>query len=409
MNNKTFDIVLFGATSFVGQITVRYMLEKLGPNGQISWAIAGRSEHKLDQLRISLGEAGRSIPLIIADSNDPDSLNALCRQSRVVISTVGPYLLYGEPMIKACAENGTDYCDLTGEAYWIKLMIDKYQAAAEQSGARLVNCCGFDSIPSDLGVHYLQQQAHNKFGQYFNQVKLGVEAIKGGASGGTIASMIEMLNAAKTDPKVRKAMGDPYLLCPESQRYQIRQSSLKGTAYDRDFQCWSAPFVMEAINSRVVLRSNALQNMRYSDKFSYKEVMLTGVGFKGWLRGLTLSLGLAGFVVAMMIGPIRRLMQKSLLPKPGEGPSETQQQNGYYDLRVVGQNEQQQMTIKVTGDRDPGYGSTAKMLAQAGLCMALDVEKTDLPGGFWTPSTAMGDKLVMRLIQHAGLTFEVTE
>jgi len=409
MNNKPFDIVLFGATSFVGQITARYMLDKLDPSGQVSWAIAGRSEQKLDQLRTSLDEAGRSIPLIIADSNDPDSLNALCRQSRVVISTVGPYLLYGEPMIKACAENGTDYCDLTGEAYWIKLMIDKYQATAEQSGARLINCCGFDSIPSDLGVHYLQQQAHNKFGQYFNQVKLGVEAIKGGASGGTIASMIEMLNAAKADPKVRKAMGDPYLLCPESQRYQIRQSSLKRAAYDRDFQCWSAPFVMEAINSRVVLRSNALQNMRYSDKFSYKEVMLTGVGFKGWLRGLTLSLGLAGFVVAMMIGPLRRLMQKSLLPKPGEGPSETQQQNGYYDLRVVGQNEQQQMAIKVTGDRDPGYGSTAKMLAQAGLCMALDVEKTDLPGGFWTPSTAMGDKLVKRLIQHAGLGFEVIE
>ena len=409
MNNKTFDIVLFGATSFVGQITARYMLEKLGPTGQISWAIAGRSEQKLNQLKLSLGEAGNSIPLIIADSEDADSLNALCRQSRVVISTVGPYLLYGEPMIKACAENGTDYCDLTGEAYWIKLMIDKYQATAEQSGARLINCCGFDSIPSDLGVHYLQQQAHNKFGQYFDQVKLGVKAIKGGASGGTIASMIEMLNAAKADPKARQAMGNPYLLCPQNQPYQIRQSSLKSTAYDRDFHCWSAPFVMEAINSRVVLRSNALQNMRYSDKFSYKEVMLTGVGFKGWLRGLSLSLGLAGFVVAMMIGPIRKLMQKSLLPKPGEGPSETQQQNGHYDLRVVGQNAQQQMVVKVTGDRDPGYGSTAKILAQAGLCMALDVEKTDLPGGFWTPSTAMGDKLVKRLIQHAGLGFEVIE
>lgn len=409
MNNKPFDIVLFGATSFVGQITTRYMLEKLGPNGQISWAIAGRSEQKLNQLKSSLGAAADNVPLIIADSKDAESLSALCRQSRVVISTVGPYLLYGEPMIKACADNGTDYCDLTGEAYWIKLMIDKYQATAEQSGARLINCCGFDSIPSDLGVHYLQQQAHNKFGQYFDQVKLGVNAIKGGASGGTIASMIEMLNAAKADPEARQAMGDPYLLCPQNQSYQIRQSSLKGTAYDRDFHCWSAPFVMEAINSRVVLRSNALQNMRYSDKFSYQEVMLTGVGFKGWLRGLSLSLGLAGFVVAMMIGPIRRLMQKSLLPKPGEGPSETQQQNGYYDLRIVGQNEQQQMAIKVTGDRDPGYGSTAKILAQAGLCMALDVEKTDLPGGFWTPSTAMGDKLVARLIQHAGLGFEVIE
>lgn len=409
MNNKPFDIVLFGATSFVGQITARYMLEKLGPNGQISWAIAGRSEQKLNQLKSSLGAAADNVPLIIADSEDTDSLNALCRQSRVVISTVGPYLLYGEPMIKACADNGTDYCDLTGEAYWIKLMIDKYQATAEQSGARLINCCGFDSIPSDLGVHYLQQQAHNKFGQYFDQVKLGVKAIKGGASGGTIASMIEMLNAAKADPEARQAMGDPYLLCPQNQSYQIRQSSLKGPAYDRDFHCWSAPFVMEAINSRVVLRSNALQNMRYSDKFSYQEVMLTGVGFKGWLRGLSLSLGLAGFVVAMMIGPIGRLMQKSLLPKPGEGPSETQQQNGYYDLRIVGQNEQQQMAIKVTGDRDPGYGSTAKILAQAGLCMALDVEKTDLPGGFWTPSTAMGDKLVARLIQHAGLGFEVIE
>jgi short subunit dehydrogenase-like uncharacterized protein len=409
MNSNHYDLVLYGATSFVGQITARYLLQKLGSRGDVKWAIAGRSQSKLTELKGSLGAAAVDLPVIVADSSDSDSLDQLCKQTRVVISTVGPYALYGEPLIRACVENGNDYCDLTGEAYWIKQMIEKYQGAAKKSGARIVNCCGFDSIPSDLGTYFLQQTAKNRFACYFNQVKLGVKAMKGGASGGTIASMIEMLIAAKANAKVRKAMANPYLLCPENHSHKRRQSRLKGAAYDRDFQCWSAPFVMEGINTRVVLRSHGLQSMPYGDDFSYSEVMLTGRGGRGRLRGLSLSLGLGAFVMAAFITPLRKLMQKFLLPKPGQGPSEQEQFNGFFDMRIIGQNEKHRLVVKVTGDRDPGYGSTAKMLGQSALCMAYDIDKSALSGGFWTPATAMGDQLIERLSEHAGLTFEVID
>ena len=402
-------MVLYGATSFVGQITARYLLQELGASGDIKWAIAGRSESKLNQLKTSLGNTATDLPMLVADSSDDQSLNQLCQQARVIISTVGPYALYGEPMIKACVENGNDYCDLTGEAYWIKQMIDKYQDKAKETGARIINCCGFDSIPSDLGTYFLQQTANKRFAAYFDRVKLGVRAMKGGASGGTIASMIEMLIAAKANTKVRKAMANPYLLCPQNHSHKVRQTRLKSAAYDKDFQCWSAPFVMEGINTRVVLRSHGLQSMPYGDQFSYSEIMLTGKGGKGRIRALSLSVGLGVFVMSAFITPLRKLMQKFLLPKPGEGPSEQEQINGFFDMRILGKNDQHKLIVKVTGDRDPGYGSTAKMLGQSALCIALDIDKAELPGGFWTPATAMGDKLIARLSQHAGLAFEVID
>lgn len=406
MDSKPFDIVLYGATSFVGEITARYLLQEIGSNQEIKWAIAGRSESKLNQLKASLGSDATDLPIIIADAADAESLDLLCKQTRVVISTVGPYALYGEPLIKACVANGNDYCDLTGEAYWIKLMMDRYQNAAKKSGARIINCCGFDSIPSDLGTYFLQLKAQESTGNYFKKVKLGVKAMKGGASGGTIASMLEMFIAAKADPQVRKAMGNPYILCPENHSYKVRQSRVKGAVYDKDFNCWSAPFVMEGINTRVVLRSHALQEMPYGDQFSYSEVMLMGKGYRGRMRSLGLTLGLGAFVLGAFVSPLRKLMQKFLLPKPGEGPSEQEQLDGYFDMRILGKDEQHQLTVKVTGDRDPGYGSTAKMLAQSALCIAYDIDKSDLPGGFWTPSTAMGDQLIRRLCKYAGLTFE---
>jgi short subunit dehydrogenase-like uncharacterized protein len=288
--------------------------------------------------------------------------------------------------------------------------MDKYQKAAKKSGARIVNCCGFDSIPSDLGVHFLQQEGKQQFGKFFNNVKLRVKAMKGGASGGTIASMIEMLVAGKADPELRKQMGNPYVLCPEKHRYTIRQTIIKAPVYDEDFQAWVAPFIMEAINARVVLRSNSLLKMAYGKDFSYGEAMLSGQGIKGRLTGLGITGGLGLFAGSLILDPIRNLMQKYVLPKPGEGPSLQDQLNGYFDLRLHGRNKKgQQLMVQVTGDRDPGYGSTAKMLAQAGLCLAFDLAAEDKAGGFWTPATAMGDLLVERLSEHAGMTFETYE
>lgn len=408
MTKPSFDLIVYGATSFVGQILTRYLVEHVGVDKTVNWAIAGRSASKLDILKASLGAAGDDLSVIIADADNADALADMAQSTRVIATTVGPYALYGEALVKACAENGTDYCDLCGEAYWIKRMIVKYADAAEQSGARIVSCCGFDSIPSDLGVHFLQQHGQQRFGRYFSDIKLAVNAMKGGASGGTLASMIEAVKAAKSDPKLRKDMNNPYILCPESPDLRHPQVSIKGPAYDIDFQRWSAPFIMEAINARVVLRSNMLLGMAYGDDFLYREQMITGKGFKGRLSAIGLTAGLGLFAVTVIINPLRAFMQRFVLPKPGEGPSPEAQLAGHFDVSLLGKNEDgQSLEVRVTGDRDPGYGCTAKMLAQASLCLAFDVTQEQCEGGFWTPATAMGGQLTDRLTQHAGMTFTV--
>jgi short subunit dehydrogenase-like uncharacterized protein len=408
MTKPSFDLIVYGATSFVGQILTRYLVEHVGVNKTVNWAIAGRSASKLDALKTSLGTAGDDLTVIIAGADNADALAHMAKSTRVIATTVGPYALYGEALVKACAENGTDYCDLCGEAYWIKRMIVKYADAAKQSGARIVSCCGFDSIPSDLGVHFLQQHGQQRFGRYFNSIKLAVNAMKGGASGGTLASMIEAVKAAKSDPKLRKDMNNPYILCPEIPDLRHPQVSIKGPAYDADFQRWSAPFIMEAINARVVLRSNMLLGMAYGDDFLYREQMITGKGFKGRLSAIGLTAGLGLFAVTVIINPLRAFMQRYVLPKPGEGPSPEAQLAGYFDLSLLGKNEDgKTLKVRVTGDRDPGYGCTAKMLAQASLCLAFDITQEQCNGGFWTPATAMGDQLTDRLTQHAGMTFTI--
>ena len=410
MATKKFDLVIFGATSFVGQILTEYLFDHIGLSRRVKWAIAGRSEAKLNTLRDSLGDKAAKLPIIVADSMDQPALEDMCKKSRVIVSTVGPYALYGETLVKVCAENGNDYCDLTGEAYWIKQMILKYEKTAKKSGARIVNCCGFDSIPSDLGNHFLQRKGKKQLGTFFNQVKLRVKAMKGGASGGTIASMAEMIVAAKADAQVRRDMANPYILCPEKHSYSIKQTSVKGPTYDKDFDSWSAPFIMEAINARVVLRSNTLRRMAFGKDFSYGEAMLTGAGNSGRVKAIALTAGLAAFAGSMVLDPIRNLMNKFVLPKPGEGPSLQDQLNGFFDIELMGKNAKgEKLTVKVTGDRDPGYGCTAKMLAQAGLCLAFDLAKEDKAGGFWTPSTAMGDLLIERLNNHAGMSFTLVD
>lgn len=408
MMTKSFDLIIYGASSFVGQILTHYLVEHIGVNKDVRWAIAGRSSSKLQQLKESLGAVGADLPMIIADAADGDALASMCQSTRVVVTTVGPYALYGEPLVKACAENGTDYCDLCGEAYWIKKMIVKYAESAKKSGARLVSCCGFDSIPSDLGVHFLQQKAKQRFGLFFSDVRLSVNAMKGGASGGTLASMIEAVKAAMKDSTLRKDMNNPYSLCPENPDLKYAQISIKGPFFDQDIQRWVAPFIMEAINARVVLRSNMLLDLPYGESFMYREQMVSGTGLKGRLTALGLTLGLGLFALSVVVSPIRKLMERFVLPKPGEGPSPEAQLAGYFDVSLLGKNIQgETLQVKVTGDRDPGYGCTAKMLAQAGLSLAFDFTEEEKVGGFWTPATAMGGKLIDRLTKHAGMTFEI--
>ncbi|WP_416048235.1 saccharopine dehydrogenase family protein [Cupriavidus basilensis] len=413
MTAPDYDVVVFGATSFVGQILTQYLAEYLSGQAEtLRWAIAGRSEAKLEAVRRSLGAAGQSLPIIVADAAHEPQLRALCAQTRVVVSTVGPYALYGEPLIKVCAESGTDYCDLTGETQWIKRMIEKYEATAQQSGARIVHCCGFDSVPSDMGVYFLQRQAMQHFGAPAAHVKMRVKTFKGGASGGTVASMINVVKEAAADPSLRKELVNPYALCPRGHGFTARQHYVSAAEFDTDFDAWIAPFVMAAINERVVHRSNALSGKAYGNPFTYDEAMLTGVGFKGRLTALTIVAGLGAFMVGAVISPIRGVMERFLLPKPGEGPSPAAQLAGRYDLRFLGRTEGgQTLRVKVTGDRDPGYGSTSKILGQAAACLALDHVKNGIKigrgGGFWTPATIFDERFIDRLTRHAGLRFEL--
>jgi short subunit dehydrogenase-like uncharacterized protein len=327
-----------------------------------------------------------------------------------VISTVGPYALYGEPMVRACVEAGTDYCDLAGEVQWIRRMIGHYERPARASGARIVHCCGFDSIPSDLGVYFLQREALRRLGQPCSRVKMRVRAMRGGFSGGTAASLLNVIKEAAADPALRRELADPYSLCPPDLRPGGRQPGVSGAEFDRDFDAWVAPFLMSAINTRVVHRSNALLQQAYGRDFTYDEAVLAGTGLKGRVTATTMAAGLAAFTVAGALPPTRWALERFILPAPGEGPSPAAQERGFFDLRFCGTTaDGRTLRARLTGDRDPGYGSTAKMLGQAGACLALDVSRSDKPGGFWTPATIFGERLIERLQAHSGLVFEILQ
>jgi short subunit dehydrogenase-like uncharacterized protein len=407
MSTAPHDLVAFGATSFVGRILCRYLQEQFGAQGGLKWAAAGRSLAKLEELRSSLGANAGTLPLLVADAADEASLRELCASTRVVVSTVGPYALYGELLVKACAESGTDYCDLSGEVQWIRRMVQRYEATARSSGARLVPCCGFDSIPSDLGVHFLQRQALLRLGAPCTRVKMRVKAMRGEFSGGTVASLLNVVKEAAADPALRKELADPYALCPPGSAPHVRQPEVRGAQFDADFGAWVAPFVMSGINTRIVQRTNALSQHAYGADFIYDEAMLMGRGLKGRFAATAMAAGLAGFMLAGAIRPARAALVRFVLPKPGEGPSPEAQRKGFFDLRFLGTTtDGRRMRTKVTGDRDPGYGSTGKMLGQAAACLALEVDKAATPGGFWTPATIFGDRLIQRLTAHSGLTFE---
>jgi short subunit dehydrogenase-like uncharacterized protein len=405
MKQATSDVVVFGATSFVGQILCRYLLARFGTAGPLRWAIAGRSREKLEKLRQDLGAGAEKLPTIVVDAADEGGLRTMCDAARVVASTVGPYALYGSPLVKVCAESGTDYCDLTGELPWIKQMIDAHEETARRSGARIVHCCGFDSMPSDLGVHFLQRHARARFGKPCARIRLGVRQLRGGMSGGTAASMVNLIKESVRDRTVRKVMADPYAIAPRSNG-GVRQPNVMFASYDRESRTWLAPFVMGGINTRIVHRTNALTGSSYGEDFVYDEATMTGPGVAGAARAIAMSLGLAGFVSMLTIPPTRWLVGRFVVPQPGEGPSPAAQERGSFDLRLAGTTaDGERLDVKVTGDRDPGYGSTGKMMGEAAACLVQDVG--DKAGGFWTPATIFGDRLIERLTQHAGVTFDV--
>ena len=384
--NAEFDVIVYGATGFTGKLVVEYLSRAYAQGSGISWAMAGRAEDKLKAVRKDWG-APESTPLIVADASDPASIKAMVTRAKCVLSTVGPYTLYGEPLVAACAEAGTDYVDLSGEVLWMKDMIGKYSGQAKKSGARIVHSCGFDSIPFDLGVQFLQEEAIKKFGAPCPRVRGRMRAMQGTFSGGTAASGAATMAQVQKNPALLADLMNPFSLTggfagPEQP---------KGNKVMEEDGIWIAPFVMATINTKNIHRSNALLGHAYGEDFVYDEMMMTGPGESGK--------AMAEAVASMEIGGKDG-------PKPGEGPSKEERENGFYDYLAIGTAANgDTLKIAVKGDKDPGYGSTSKMLTESAICLVTDAK--DLPGGIYTPAPAMGALLRKRLIDNAGLTFTV--
>lgn len=411
--DRAFDIVLWGATGFTGRLVAEYLAEHYDPS-DLDWAIAGRNQSKLRSLREDLSEIDRrwnSLPIRTGDAFDAGSLEAIASQTNVVCTTVGPYATYGTKLVAACVEHGTDYCDLTGEVHWIRKMIDAYQDEARLHGSRIVHCCGFDSVPSDMGTLMVQDYAEETYGVPCEQVDFYVFKASGGFSGGTVASMANAFEEAAEDESVRRTMGDPYGLNPAGERDGPDGSIQQGPRYDEQVEAWTAPFMMATVNEKVVRRSNALLGYRWGRNFRYREAMSVGSGASGALRAAGISGGLGAFMGAMSVEPIRKLLERTVLPESGEGPSREEIEQGGFEVRLVGTGEAPdegtfEVEATVAGDRDPGYGSTAIMLGESAVCLALDETDTPIDSGILTPASGIGMPLVERL-RDAGMTFRV--
>ena len=389
-SSSKFDIVVYGASGFTGQLVAEYLAVHYKGDKQLRWAMAGRSLDKLASVRDAIG-APKETPLIAADASDVASLKAMVEQTKSVISTVGPYQFYGNDLVAICAASGTDYLDLCGEPVWMRQMIDKHEAAAKTSGARIVFSCGFDSVPFELGAFFVQKEARRVFGAPAARVKGRVRDMRGTLSGGTAASAKATFDAVAKDLSLVAILNDPFALTPGFSG--AKQPRGNKPQYEEDLQSWSAPFMMALINTRNVHRSNMLMGFPYGREFVYDEMVLTGPGEKGEAN--------AKRVMAAnteKTGPNAR--------KPGEGPSKEERENGLYDLLYIAiAPDGRQVRASVKGDRDPGYGSTSKMISECAICLLRDAP--EVKPGFWTPGAAMGDRLIKRLVDHAGLTFQV--
>lgn len=388
-SDNAFDIVVFGASGYTGRLVAEYLSQEYGDD-DLSWAMAGRSLEKLAAVREEMGISD-NIALLEADIADADSVRQMVQACKVLITTVGPYQLYGEELVKQCAEHGTDYVDLTGEPSWMHGTIAKYGSAAKASGARIVHSCGFDSIPFDLGVFNLQQHAIAKTGQPIATVKGRVRAMNGSFSGGTIASMRATMAAVASNPEIIGVLTNPFALAegftgPE-------QPAGAAPQYDEELGSWSAPFIMAPINTKNIHRSNFLLGHRYGEDFRYDEMLLTGDGEQGK-------------AIAEFVAKDDSVAKSEL--QPGDGPTKEERENGNYDAIFAGFSSNGELMISsVQGDRDPGYGSTSKMLAETAMCLLKNPELAS--GGLWTPAAALGEALVKRLEAHAGLTFQIEQ
>jgi len=383
-----FDIIVYGATGYTGRLVAEHLLKTYGVGKDLAWAIAGRNAGKLAEVRAEIG-ASDSLPLVVADASDPKSLAAMVARTKAIITTVGPYQLYGSPLVEACAAAGVDYVDLTGESHWIAKMIPAHEAAAKKSGARIVFSCGFDSIPFDLGVFFAEETAKKKFGAYAPRARGRMRAMQGGFSGGTLASGMATMAAQQADPSIGAVLADPFALTPGFSG--PAQPDGETTYEDKAAGSWVAPFMMAGINTKAVHRSNFLLGHPWGRDFQYDEMlMIPGPPDPNAPPAAGFSFG------------------GGSMPKPGEGPSKAEREKGFFDQVVIAEFPNgRSVRVSVKGDMDPGYGSTSKMLGESAVCLVRDVPRSQTPGGCWTTASAMGDALIRRLQANAGVTFTV--
>ena len=406
MSQREHDVVLFGASGFVGRLTADYLAAHAPSDLRI--ALGGRSAERLTAVREGLGEVAVDWPLVVADTTDADAVRELARSTRVVATTVGPYARYGLPLVAACAEAGTHYTDLTGEVLFVRDSLRDNAEAARASGARIVHSCGFDSVPSDIGVLLLAEQAKTDGEGTLESTTLVVRSMRGGISGGTIDSGRAMAEAIGADRSLAKVMIDPYALSPDRDAEPDAGPAPDAIRIRRDASvgAWVGPFVMAPYNTRVVRMSNALQDWSYGRTFRYREAMAYGDDLAAPLRAVGVSAGLAIGIAGLAFGPTRAVLDR-FLPAPGEGPDEETRRNGGFDIEIRTRTTTGAVyRAVVAADGDPGYQATAVMLGESALALALDGDRLPARAGVLTPASGLGVRLAERL-RIAGFTLHV--
>jgi short subunit dehydrogenase-like uncharacterized protein len=400
---RDLDVVLFGATGFVGKLTAEYLARAAPDEARIG--LAGRSQKKLEAVRDELGSRAADWPLVVADAADGAALAKLAERTTAIATTVGPYRRYGMPLVEACAAAGTHYADLTGEPLFMRDTIDRWHAPAKSSGARIVHNCGFDSIPSDIGVLTLHEAAGE-----LTDTTLVVRRMRGGVSGGTLASLKGTVDDVKKDRSLAKVLGDPYALSPDrdAEPQLGKEADLRGAEHSDELGTWFGPFVMAPVNTRVVRRSNALQDWAYGRRFRYREVMDFGAGVVGRAKALGMGGGMMALTAGLALPPSRFVLDH-VLPDPGEGPKEELVRRGFFVIEIHARTSAGERRVcRVEAQGDPGYGATSVMLGESALCLALDGDRLPDRAGVLTPATAMGSVLADRL-RAAGQTFDVAD
>jgi short subunit dehydrogenase-like uncharacterized protein len=399
----THDVVVWGATGVAGRFTAEYLAERYGPD-ELSLAVGGRDRARLDAVADDLArrsDARDDVAVVVGDATDPESLRAVARDVEVVCTTVGPYTRLGTPLVEACVETGTDYCDLTGEVNWVRETVDRFHEAAVDADARIVHSCGFDSVPADLGTLLAQSCAREAHGAPCETVRIYLDGGSGSVSGGTLASAGELFEAAATDPLARETLRNPYSLAPRGERSGVDPGAQRWPRRDALRGEWTAPSPMAAVNERVVRRSNALLGYPWGREFRCSEVVPTGEGVRGAATAGAVAGGLGLFTAAMSVGPLRSALRRHVFPDPGEGPTREEAEAGHFRIRVLGRGTASDGPFTVEAefgaDRDPGYGATARMLGESAVCLARGDVDSPFDGGVLTPASGIGRPLADRL------------